>query len=267
MGFENNFGNLGKKIKEGIKKSAKGVLLVGGIGATTAATAQDMNMNNPGVKGNQEKMEAAIKTFNEVAVPFPEKEKETFVIQKDEEEPIKRDSAVFMDKLKKLKLIDKSMTKDEFAELALSEEKMGPIIEQYMKATGSVSPDKRPKDGTTISVTKNFVYDPHTIEVEGAKKEQKVFNFSEWFADQMAAVRQGKLKEGDSVKAPDGKEYVIREAKGQEKSSKLRYTRSPEVDAELAEQLGSKDTDSERGGKTSQTKYELVSMEDYTKGI
>lgn len=128
-----------------------------------------------------------------------------------------RNTALLYNELLKRGLV--TMSEEAFGKL--SKDEMDVYFDIYVKARQTESPDGKfftkaddAKEAyapgskfETISTTNFVLVEVDTKTVNTGN--EKPFDFNQWFRNQMELVSQGKLREGDSVQAPNGKFYKI----------------------------------------------------------
>lgn len=99
----------------------------------------------------------------------------------------------FLDRLKELELVDQSMSKEEFAEIAKDESKIKILAQQYKAKTGALTRDELPKGKEYITISRTAYGVDEKEEIKQVANKKEIASFDKWYAKQ---------KDGDTVLWP-----------------------------------------------------------------
>lgn len=233
MKFNNPFENFSNNAKDKIKKVAKVGLIAGaGMLASNSVEAQSVNLD------------------------------------KKDAENIELSKGRFLDALQKAGVVSPAVTEAYMDTIPKSE--LDSLTMEYVKATKKLLPHQV-KGGIVLSRTSWGVNQKNKNEEALAVVEKEDFNFKEWFADQMEAVRQGKINMGDSVDAPNGVSYKIEideNAVADAKTSKIKFSESSKVANGLNENtIASIDRESKEASRKFALLKDIYPQQDPEQGL
>lgn len=129
------------------------------------------------------------------------------------EPTIKQEVSPFLFKLKAQGIVPKDMTEKEFQNVKVNDpEKFKKWTNLYVEAIGAITPkEAEEKYGNKLEIIKSEIYGITLTEVDSDTISLPLnnFDFDKWFKEQWQLVKDGKLKLGSKVTAPNGKTYII----------------------------------------------------------